>query len=279
MGSDWPIVRLGDHVDACLGKMLDAQKNRGNFQPYLGNSNVRWGTFDFNDLASMRFEPHEEERYGLQDGDLIVCEGGEPGRCAIWRNEIPGMKIQKALHRVRGKDGLDTQYLFYWFMHAGNTKALEPYFTGTTIKHLTGRALAELRVPLPPTETQLSIGEVLSALDKKIDLNRRINKTLEAMAQAIFKSWFVDFDPVKAKMAAEQEGRDVLRTAMSAISGKSETELDALPPEQYEQLATTAALFPDEMEELELGEFRRGGHSIQLVMSPNLPTRRWMFPL
>ena len=258
MSSEWPTVRLGDHVAACLGKMLDAQKNRGSFQPYLGNSNVRWGKFDFNDLATMRFEPHEEERYGLQEGDLVVCEGGEPGRCAIWRNELPGMKIQKALHRVRGENGLDTQYLFYWFMHAGNTGALEPYFTGTTIKHLTGRALGELRIPLPPIEKQRSIGKVLTSLDDKIASNRRINQTLEAMAQAIFKSWFVDFDPVKAKIAAKQEGRDPLRAAMSAISGKPDAELDALPPEQYDQLAATAALFPDEMEESELGEIPKG---------------------
>ncbi len=168
------------------------------------------------------------------------------------------MKIQKALHRIRGKDGLDTQYLFYWFMHAGNTGALEPYFTGTTIKHLTGRALGELRIPFPPIEKQRSISKVLSSLDDKIATNRRINQTLEAMAQAIFKSWFVDFDPVKAKIAAKQEGRDPLRAAMSAISGKPETELDALPPEQYEQLAATAALFPDEMEESELGDIPRG---------------------
>ena len=258
MTSKWPIARLGDHVDACLGKMLDAKKNRGSFQPYLGNSNVRWGRFDFNDLALMRFEAHEEQRYSLQDGDLVVCEGGEPGRCAIWRNTLPGMKIQKALPRVRGKDELDTQYLFYWFMHAGRTGALEPYFTGTTIKHLTGRALGELKIRLPPIEKQQSIGKILKSLDDKIDLNHRINQTLEAMAQALFKSWFVDFDPVKAKIAAIQEDRDPLRAAMSAISGKSDAELDALPREQVAHLAVTAALFPDEMEASELGEVPKG---------------------
>lgn len=78
------------------------------------------------------------------------------------------------------------------------------------------------------------------------------------MAQAIFKSWFFDFDPIKAKIAAKQEGRDPLRAAMSAISGKSDAELDALPPEQYAQLAATTALFPDEMEDSELGEIPKG---------------------
>lgn len=257
MASDHPVVRLGDYVEACLGKMLDAQKNRGQLQPYLGNSNVRWGAFDLEDLAVMRFEGHEEERYGIRDGDLIVCEGGEPGRCAIWRGNAP-MKIQKALHRVRTKDGLDNYFLYYWFLSAGTTGELEPFFTGTTIKHLTGKALAELRIPLPPIERQRETSRVLKSLDDKIAVNRRINQTLEAMAQAIFKSWFIDFDPVKAKIAAKAEGRDPLRAAMTAISGKPDAELDTLPPDQFAPLAATAALFPDEMEDSELGEIPKG---------------------
>jgi type I restriction enzyme S subunit len=73
---------------------------------------------------------------------------------------------------------------------------LEPYFTGTTIKHLTGKAIAELEIPLPPKSEQKSIAHILGTLDDKIELNRQMNATLEAMAQALFKSWFVDFDPV-----------------------------------------------------------------------------------
>ena len=257
MASDYPVVRLGDYVDACLGKMLDAQKNRGELRPYLGNSNVRWGSFELDELSAMRFEDHEEERYGIRDGDLIVCEGGEPGRCAIWRGNTP-MKIQKALHRVRTKAGLDNYFLYYWFLRARTTGELEPFFTGTTIKHLTGKALVELRIPLPPINLQRGAAKALKLLDEKVDLNRRINQTLEAMAQAIFKSWFVDFDPVKAKIAALAAGRDPLRAAMSAISGKTEAELDSLPPEPYQQLAATAALFPEEMEESALGEIPKG---------------------
>jgi type I restriction enzyme S subunit len=112
-------------------------------------------------------------------------------------------------------------------------------------------------ISVPPRATQDKIAEILGRLDDKIDVNRRINQTLETMAQAIFKSWFVDFDPVKAKITAIVEGRDPLRAAMTAISGKPDAELDALPPEQHEQLAATAALFPDEMEESELGEIPR----------------------
>lgn len=230
MSSEWLTVRLGEHVEACLGKMLDAQKNKGTPQPYLGNSNVRWGQFDLSDLAEMRFEPHEEERYSLLPGDLVVCEGGEPGRCAIWTGPA-GMKVQKALHRIRPKGTLDNYYLFYWFQQAAKAGLLEPYFTGTTIKHLTGKALAALEVPLPAIEVQRAMVDVLKQLDDRITLLRETNATLEAIAQALFKSWFVDFDPVRAKMA----GR--------APDGMDEA---------------TAALFPDRLEETELGLVPKG---------------------
>lgn len=226
MASDWPIVRLGDVIETNLGKMLDAKKNKGEFKPYLGNSNVRWGLFELDNLAEMRFEDHEDERYRLRNGDLVICEGGEPGRCAIWRDELPEMRIQKALHRVRAKQGLTNHYLYYWINLAARTGVLEPYFTGTTIKHLTGRALAELRLPLPPMSVQMDVVDVLGAIDARIDNLRQTNVTLESIAQALFKSWFVDFDPVHAKA----EGRE---------------------PEGMD--AATAALFPSEFEDSELG--------------------------
>ena len=230
MSFEWPVVRLGDHVDSCLGKMLDAKKNKGIAQRYLGNSNVRWGNFDLSDLAEMRFESHEEERYGLLPGDLVVCEGGEPGRCAIWTGAA-GMKIQKALHRIRPKSTFNNYYLYYWICHAANRGSLEQHFTGTTIKHLTGKAIAALEVPCPPIDVQLAMADVLKTLDDRITLLRETNTTLEAIAQALFKSWFVDFDPVHAKM----QGR---------------------APEGMDQ--ATAALFPDSFEESELGPVPKG---------------------
>jgi len=144
----------------------------------------------------MKFGDHEHERYGLRYGDLVVCEGGEPGRCALWKDEVPNMKIQKALHRIRPNPELDSTFLHYWFLYAGKFELLDPYFTGTTIKHLTGKAIADLPIPLPPLPEQKAIAHILGSLDDKIELNRRMNATLEGMAQALFKSWFVDFDPV-----------------------------------------------------------------------------------
>lgn len=188
----WEKVKLGDVSDSCLGKMLDQEKNKGEFHPYLANINVRWGNFDLDDLPQMRFEDDEQERYGLEYGDLVICEGGEPGRCAIWKNELPNMKIQKALHRVRTHKCLDYRYLYYWFLWAGKRGALEQYFTGATIKHMPGQKLKSILIDKPPIETQRRIADILSAYDDLIENNRKQIKLLEEAAQRLYKEWFVD---------------------------------------------------------------------------------------
>ena len=188
----WEKVKLGDVTDSCLGKMLDQNKNKGDYQPYLANVNVRWGEFDLEDLPLMKFEESEQERYELKYGDLVICEGGEPGRCAIWKEQIPNMKIQKALHRVRVHDCLDYRYLFYWFLLAGKTGELEQYFTGATIKHMPGQKLKEVVIDKPPLEIQHRIADILSAYDDLIENNQKQIKLLEEAAQRLYKEWFVD---------------------------------------------------------------------------------------
>lgn len=187
-------VKLGTVIDSCLGKMLDAAKNKGEYEPYLANLNVRWGDFDLDNLSQMRFESHEQERYGIKYGDLIMCEGGEPGRCAIWRDELPDMKIQKALHRIRPHDCLDVRYLYYWFLLAGKNGWLNRYFTETTIKHLPGDSLKDVEIDLIDLPLQKGIADVLSSLDDKIRHNNRICRELEAMAKTLYDYWFAQFD-------------------------------------------------------------------------------------
>ncbi len=132
-------------------------------------------------------------------------------------------------------------------------------------------SVKKILMPLPKREIQDEIVEMMLAIDDKIELNRQINQTLEQIAQAMFKSWFVDFEPVKAKIEARAQGRNPEQTAMSAISGKTDTEIDQLPQEQHEQLAATAALFPDEMVDSELGLIPKGwevkslSHMIELI--------------
>lgn len=124
--------------------------------------------------------------------------------------------------------------------------------------------IPKFEVYLPPITEQKSIAKVLGELDQKIQINHQINQTIEQMAQAIFKSWFVDFEPVKAKFAALEAGgseEDALLAAMQAISGKDATALTHLQtkhPDQYAELRTTAALFPSAMQESEVGEIPVG---------------------
>ena len=188
----WERVRLGDVTDSCLGKMLDKAKNKGEYQPYLANVDVRWGSFNLDNLSKMRFEDNEQERYGLKYGDLVICEGGEPGRCAIWKDQIPNMKIQKALHRVRVHDCLDYRFLYYWFLLAGKTGALEQYFTGATIKHMPGEKLKSVLIDMPPIEVQRHIANILWVYDNLIENNQKQIKLLEEAAQRLYKEWFVD---------------------------------------------------------------------------------------
>lgn len=188
----WEKVKLGNVTDSCLGKMLDQNKNKGDYQPYLANVNVRWGEFDLEDLPLMKFEESEQERYELKYGDLVICEGGEPGRCAIWKEQIPNMKIQKALHRVRVHDCLDYRYLFYWFLLAGKTGELDQYFTGATIKHMPGQKLKEVVIDKPPLEIQHRIADILSAYDDLIENYQKQIKLLKEAAQRLYKEWFVD---------------------------------------------------------------------------------------
>lgn len=120
------------------------------------------------------------------------------------------------------------------------------------------QALAEFNLRLPEKGKRKKIGKILKSLDDKIHLNNQINQTLESIAQAIFKSWFIDFDPVRAKIEARQEGKDPVLAAMCVISGKSEAELRQMAKEDFAELQATAALFPDELVESELGEVPKG---------------------
>jgi len=188
----WEKVRLGKVSESCLGKMLDQNKNTGSFQPYLANVNVRWGSFNLDNLQEMKFEDSENERYGLKYGDLVICEGGEPGRCAIWKEQLPNMKIQKALHRVRVKEDMDYRFVYYWFLLAGKTGVLKQYYTGATIMHMPGQKLKEVIIDKPPLEIQVKIADILSAYDDLIENNQKQIKLLEEAAQRLYKEWFVD---------------------------------------------------------------------------------------
>lgn len=188
-------------------------------------------------------------------GDLLFCVRGSTTGRMNWADQE--YAIGRGLAAIRHRDGDAFQHFVRAVIELKLPELLAAA-TGSTFPNVGRDQLLDIPASIPPKGEQQVISSFFKGIDDKIEINRRINQTLEAMAQAIFKSWFVDFDPVKAKIAARAEGRDPLRAAMTAISGKLDTELDALPPEQYEQLVATVALFPDEMEDSELGEIPRG---------------------
>ncbi|MFH7321256.1 restriction endonuclease subunit S [Desulfurivibrio sp. D14AmB] len=173
----WTTIKLGDlAAESVLGKMLDKEKNTGTMCPYLGNINVRWGAFDLANLKSMKIEDSEKKRYGLHKDDLVICEGGEPARCAIWKGDSGKMFIQKALHRVRFTESYDPNFAYYYIVYAAATQRIATYFTGTTIKHLTGTGLQKIEFPLCSIAEQK---EIVSLLDKQL-------ASIEALDSEIF---------------------------------------------------------------------------------------------
>ena len=167
----WEWVRLGDITNSRLGKMLDKSKNKGPYRQYLRNANVQWFRFDLSDLLELRLEDTELEEYSVKENDLIVCEGGEPGRAAVCGPNVDGMVFQKALHRVRPWCGMSTWYLAYLFRCDTWSHRINTLFTGATIKHLTGKALATHTVPLPPLSEQYRI---VAKVDELMGLMERL---------------------------------------------------------------------------------------------------------
>lgn len=200
--STWVEVKLGEIAETRLGKMLSAKAKTGvSSHPYLRNKNVQWGRFDLDDVWEMDFSAEEFERFKIVPGDLLVCEGGEVGRAAIWRGQIPRVAYQKALHRVRPYAGIAPEFLLYLFMRLAQTNAFEPFVTGSTIKHLPQEDLRELPVPLPPLNEQrrivVAIEEDFSRLDAADESLRRAERRLESLRASLLASATARYAPVE----------------------------------------------------------------------------------
>jgi type I restriction enzyme, S subunit len=172
----WVRKSLGEVADFRLGKMLDQNKNKGELMPYLANVNVRWGEIDLDNLREMRFEDNEVDTVGLRYGDIVMCEGGEPGRCALWKEQLPRMMIQKAIHRIRAHPEVSYLFLYYCLRHKGQSGQLAPLFTGATIKHLPREKLALVQVEIPPVPLMALFAEQVDFLERQITLLEGANK-------------------------------------------------------------------------------------------------------
>jgi type I restriction enzyme S subunit len=231
----WAPTTLGDVAAMSLGKMLDAKAQSGEHpKRYLRNINVRWDSFDLSDLAFMDIRPEEFDRVAVTDGDLVVCEGGQPGRCAVWRGEP--IAIQKALHRVRPKHGVSGAYLFLVVRWWVTRPEYERFITGTTIKHIPKEKLRLLPVPLPPSEEQARIvTEVerqlsfVDACERAVDAGLARSAALRrSVLKAAFEGRLVLQDPSDEPASVLLERIRAERAAAPGQQGKRRKKAEAL---------------------------------------------------
>ena len=193
--ASWRVAPLGEVADTTLGKMLDRGKTRGlPTVPYLRNVNVQWGRIDTHDLLAMELADGDRERFAVQPGDLLVCEGGEIGRAAIWHGRTEYLAFQKALHRIRSRGNLDMSYLRYLLELYDGDGTLEKFSTGSTIAHLPQQKLRALPVPLPLMEEQRQIVDILedhlSRLAAAASCVEAANRGLSALRRSALNAQF-----------------------------------------------------------------------------------------
>lgn len=199
----WLCAYLGEIADLRLGKMLDGSKNKGEKIKYLRNVNVRWFKFDLSDLKEIKITKTEKEILSIKNGDIFICEGGEPGRAAVWKNGENAMTFQKALHRVRFRIPFESDFLVYNLKVDAYTQKLNRLFTGSTIKHLTGRSLALYPITFPPIEEQKEIVkqvEKLFAWADKVEAHyqkakEQVDKLTQSVLAKAFRGELVPQDP------------------------------------------------------------------------------------
>ena len=177
----WAWVCVGSVADCRLGKMLDRTKNKGVPRKYLRNVNVRWFDFDLSDLMEMRFEDSELAKFALRRGDVLICEGGEPGRSAVWDDRQTDIYFQKAIHRVRFQDIVDPSFFCIAIRASADDGRLQEYFTGTGISHFTGRGLRAYSFPFPPLAEQRRI---VGKVDELMGLCDRLEASLATAQDA-----------------------------------------------------------------------------------------------
>lgn len=169
----WCVHKMGWSYDIELGKMLDEKRiDTYNTKRYLRNSDVQWGYINLDDLNEMTFRPEELERYHVMTGDLLVCEGGEIGKCAIVPDDFPDdVYYQKALHRIRTREGQNgnVRFLSYVLFCMAKNQCFTTSSDKATIAHLTGEQLKATKVPFPPAGEQREIAAFLDAKCAAID--------------------------------------------------------------------------------------------------------------
>ncbi|CFR19224.1 restriction endonuclease subunit S [Yersinia kristensenii] len=255
-------------IEECMDAIIDYRgktpKKSNSGIPLITAKIVKGGTI----LQPTEFIPTEDYDNWMVRGlpevsDIVLTTEAPLGEVAQLREKK--VALAQRIVTLRGKKGvLDNNYLLYLLQSSNVQNQLHARATGTTVKGIKQSELRKVTLNIPPLKYQKWAAQILVALDRKIKNNEFTNQTLEKMAQALFKSWFVDFEPVKAKIAVLEAGgsqEEATLAAMTAISGKDADSLAVFEhehPEQYAELKATAELFPSAMQESELGEIPIG---------------------
>lgn len=237
--------------------------------PIIRINNINNGQLLLDDV--LKVTPRIEEKHKrtrLVGGEVLLTLVGSTGQSFVAPDRLAGWNVPRAIAVIRPKKEIGADWINICLQSKPVQHFLDVRANTTVQKTLNLKDVRDLPIPIPPKEVKKGIESIAMSLQGKIALNRQINQTLEQIAQTIFKSWFVDFEPVKAKIQAKQNGEDPEHAAMRSISGKTNEQLDQLSEKQRQQIATTATLFPGELEDSELGELPKGwGHfkMIELV--------------
>lgn len=179
----WRISTVGEQFEVQLGKMLDAASNTGDPKPYIGNRAVQWHRIDISAVGSVPLTRGDLKRFRLRNGDLLVCEGGEVGRAAIWRDELPECYYQKALHRLRPRKGFDVRLMLALLEYWAAIGTFADYVTQTSIAHLPREKLVLMPLPVPSAQEQCRIGDTLEDVDDLISTLERLIVKKQAIKQ------------------------------------------------------------------------------------------------
>ncbi|HDS3774503.1 restriction endonuclease subunit S [Enterobacter roggenkampii] len=235
---------------------------------FLSAKNVTKAGFEFTDCSFISKEKDQQLRAGkLERNDIVLTTRGTIGNSALYDSSvsISSVRINSGMIILRPDTNIWNPRFLYFLLNSDFLlQQISALTSGSAVPQLPARDLKKFILPRVSLDKQHKIVEIIGSIVDKIRVSKTINQTLEQMAQALFKSWFVDFEPVKAKIAVLEAGgsqADATLAAMTAISGKDADALAVFErehPEQYAELKATAELFPSAMQESELGEIPEG---------------------
>lgn len=259
---------LGEIVSVKGGKRLpkgSVLQEEPNSHPYI---RVKDMGARYIPRRGLEFVPNDVfpkiSRYIVNTNDVIISIVGTIGLISVIDEFFDNASQTENCAKLTGLDKVDALYLYYFLRSEAGQSEIKMGTVGAVQAKLPLYNIEKLSIYWPLREVRQKIVSQLSTIDDKLECNAETNQTLEQIAQAIFKSWFIDFDPVKAKIAALEAGgsdKDAELAAISVISAKTIDELNSLKssnPEAFNKLAQTAALFPAAMQDSELGEIPDG---------------------